>query len=602
MKQLNLAIFTGLITGILIGLIDSISRLVAVKFEWFEFYQTLVLSTVVMLIIFIILSILIGIASKKFRVTKKGSSLFYFASAIAFLIIFYAGTVTHFFFTKISSPSLRNIGIIALILFVAALIFVSILTIFKKCVLRFFFRCKKRNIPQLIYNIIFAITVFVVVSFALDLYFINSEPGFSPTGLDAPNVILISLDTVRADHLTMYNYSRDTTPNLARFAEKSIVFDNAISASSWTLPGHASFLTGKYPFNHNANNLHHKIGEEQTTLAEVLRNKGYNTAGFQAGHFTKAKFGFGQGFNLYKDRTDFYDYITSFSKLDIITAISLVIPNIHELLGSDGELTAEEMNNMIIPWLNKNKDDPFFLFAVYFDAHDPYTLGDYSRFSNGRQIDVDDTNKLISLPRNSEIGNQALADLIVLYDTELFYLDQQLGVLFDELERLNLMDNSIIIITSDHGEEFYEHGGFGHLQTLYEEVIHVPLIIYYPDVVPRQIKKRVENMNIFPTVLDMVAEVPENLDSISLLPLMEKNLFERDYSYAELFGRKKYDELNQKAVTIKNWKLITIEPENDEIPSSVFNLATDPKEKRNLYDSALIKEDLQKKINHLLPK
>ena len=260
-----------------------------------------------------------------------------------------------------------------------------------------------------------------------------------------------------------------------------MVFENAISPSSWTLPAHSSLFTGKYIFKHNASKRHQKLDKFQITLAEILKNRGYNTAGFIGGPYCKAKYGIEQGFITYKDRLDFFEHIFTFDRFSIRNLFIFLFPSLHDFIfRTDGERTAKEINRDVVKWLKRNKKSNFFVFINYFDAHTPYIRKEFLYlFTN----DTREYNKVKRSLNTKRYGNVSKEDVEYMkdhYDAEIFYLDFYLGKLLNELQRLNLINNTIIIITADHGEEFYEHGGFEHFETLYEEVIHVCLLYTSP--------------------------------------------------------------------------------------------------------------------------
>lgn len=312
-----------------------------------------------------------------------------------------------------------------------------------------------------------------------------------------PNIILMALDTVRADHLSAYDYHRPTTPNLAALAQDAEVYDLAISTSSWTLPAHASMLTGELPSTHGAHFIEaatsreieealkndgaalvdvvaYRLAEERVTLAEILGAHGYSTAAVvsNAGPLQRA-FQLCQGFDYYDDRTAY--------------ALRSVDPRLKTPAGTlfriarewwapvttEAARTAPEINRDIIAWLDRNPPQPFFLFLNYNDAHTPYTP----------RVGPD----LGPLDPPTGLGNEWRSpvypdyrDKLETYDSELVYLDHHIGKLFDELKRRNLYDNTLIIVTADHGEAFGEHDCFEHGKSLYQPEVWVPLIIRYP--------------------------------------------------------------------------------------------------------------------------
>jgi len=587
--NIKIVAFTGLILGLIFGTIDVIARTIDFSFEWFELYQTFLVDLIVLIITFTILGVIIQIIKKalKLDIKKENISIFYISTAIAAFLLFYSEIVIIklILYPRVPFDILRtdkNFYFISLIIVLIVGMTYIILLIKGKRIFKRIFLIDKEKVKRLIKNYVFIVIVFLISSLLLDLYILNHTPNItSSANLEGyPNILFIVMDTVRADHLSIYNYSIDTTPNLRKLAESSVVFENAISPSSWTLPSHSSMFTGRDSSKHNANKLNQLLSKKEVTIAEILNEKGYNTAGFVGGLYIKSKYGFGQGFKTYDDRLDFFSYLHTFNKLSmryIISAISLKFET--SIFNRDDERTAEETNKKIFKWLDKNKEQPFFMFVNYFDAHHPYNIGQ-------------DLKKEIYY----NIKNINSNEEIIKYDTEIFYLDRQIEELLKKLEELEIKNNTIIIITADHGEEFGEHGGVYHGRTLYEEVIHVPLIVYYPkDFNPKMIEKKVGTIDIFPTILDILKmKIPENIDSVSLLPLIKnEGKYNREYVLSEL-EVDKYESIyeiiiNQKAISYEYWKLIEINPEKGRYVSGLFNLKSDPQEKENLYNTNLKK-------------
>ena len=317
---------------------------------------------------------------------------------------------------------------------------------------------------------------------------------------NSPNVLLIVLDTVRSDHLSAYGYNRPTTPALDRLASHGIRFDHARATIPWTLPSHASMFTGHWP---------HEIGEQWMTpirsnfptLAEYLGNHGYATAGFVGNvGYCSQETGLARGFTHYEDYVleKLAPLRTSGLIDNLVGAVTQLIPTL--------ELSAlRPLNQFLVHWfeINKRKDAksiklaflswltarqepgrPFFAFLNFFDAHDPYVLpeGEPRRFVRG-PVTMEQAIVVYELwPLFAKQNlNQASLDLARdSYDDCLGYLDLQLGRLLDALDGRGLLRNTLVIVTSDHGEGFGEHGLFGHGVSLYQTEIRVPLLIRPP--------------------------------------------------------------------------------------------------------------------------
>ena len=602
-NNIKLAVFAGLITGLIVGTIDIIVRIIKLSFEWFELYQTLLINLIAFTIIFGIIGIFIQLIKKilKFKVNKEKLSIFYISTSIATLLLFYTEIITikiilfpytQFYILK-TNKTFYFISIIIII--IVLIIYINFWIKGKKIFNKIFF--DKEKIKKLIKDYLFIIIIFIILSFLLDLFLLNYTPKInSDINLEGyPNVLLIVIDTVRADHLPVYNYPINTAPNIKKLAENSVVFENAISPSSWTLPSHSSIFTGKYSSNNGVTKSHQLLDKKEITLAEILEEKGYNTAGFVGATYTKAIYGLGQGFATYDDRIDFFTYANSFNKLSIryiISAVSLKFERY--IFQYDTDRDSKEINKKVFKWLDKNKNQPFFMFINYFDAHSPYNLGQEFR----EQISNEIKQKNVKGYNNESLY----------YDAEIIYLDRHIGELLKKLEDLKIKNNTIIIITADHGEEFGEHEGYYHGYTLYEEVIHVPFIIYYPkEFNSQKIEKRVSIIDIFSTVLDLLKiKNVKNIDSTSLLPLIKnESSYNEKYVISELIQRSNiyHDETNQRAILFEDWKLIEVNPERGRYISGLFNLKSDPYEKENLYNINLKKRKfLEEPLNKITSK
>ncbi|RUL82548.1 sulfatase [Tautonia sociabilis] len=444
-------------------------------------------------------------------------------------------------------------------------------------------------------------------SLAYDLYLLRALPERFPPrdpGHDnvmgerreRPNLILITLDTVRAGNVGFHGYGKPTTPHLNGLAEQAVVFERAGSVASWTLPAHASLLTGKYSFHHGAHEMHQQLSPEHETLAEILLAAGYRTAGFVGGPYCKAKYGLDQGFSVYHDRLDFFEYRHTYDPLSIKRGIDWFSKDLSRLLlRSDGERTAPEINADVLRWAGRWNGEAFFLFINYFDAHDPYNQGmEHRHLFTSETRDDKAINQMVRSHYFDPIGrfrvrrvDPGLREyLVAMYDAEIRFLDDQLAKLLDQLSRRGFLDNTVLVVASDHGEEFFEHGGVMHKQTLYEEVLHVPLIVRFPKALrPSRVGARVSLADVFPTVLELLGlPLPRDIDGKSLLSLMTGDGAGplHDFIVSQRYGREEHGESHMQALTGQNWKYIHVEPEQERIPSALFNLRADPLERKNL--------------------
>lgn len=325
---------------------------------------------------------------------------------------------------------------------------------------------------------------------------IRSKAAVKP---DRPNVILVSVDTLRPDHLGAYGYPRDTSPNIDRVAKEGVVFGNAYSTAPWTLPSHMSMLTSQYPMRHGVFEVFDAYGPadqldvETATLGSVLQDAGYYTFALTDGAnlFVAAEYGFCQGFR-WMDEEAGGGYLNR-------------------------RKSARTVRQMI-KWLGKRGEAPFFAFIHSYQVHSPYHAPDpfwkkyvdpnYAGALGEEYQGVEDFPKLMK--KGGRFGEYMEAadiqHLVNLYDGEVAYFDDNFGKLVAELRRLELLDDTLIIVTADHGEEFGERGIGGlHGHTLYNEQLRVPLIMRWPAKIPAGtvVNDNVSIVDIMPTVLAM---------------------------------------------------------------------------------------------------
>lgn len=423
-----------------------------------------------------------------------------------------------------------------------------------------------------------------------------------PVAGESQNVIFIHIDTIRADHLSLYGYSRDTTPNLDKLAQESLVFEQAIAQASWTLPSYASILTSQYPSAHGlvereecfsslnspAGVIEQKgcLSPSKLTLAEVLSERGYKTAAFVGDGDLKSKFGFSQGFNTYIDNA------RSPEKSFFSTTVPL----------------AEE-------WLKQNKKNKLFLYLQGYDVHTPYhkpepydhmfdetysgVLADHTKFvlddhgkpgnilHNIKKLDnkpylvQDDGTKILLTQRDID-------HIIAHYDGGIRYTDNLIQGFFDRLKQLGLYDNSIVVVFGDHGEsigddltrkaEQLDVRMVGHVK-VYDELVRVPLLMKAPGLKPGRISSQVQLIDLFPTILDFLnipqsKDVKNQLQGKSLVSVIEGKESEQ-FAYGE-----SHKNAGLSFVRTLKWKLI-YQKENG---FQLYDLENDPRETRDVFE------------------
>ncbi len=349
----------------------------------------------------------------------------------------------------------------------------------------------------------------------------NGRNSLAEARAGIPNVLLIILDTVRAANLSTYGYERETTPNLSRLAQSGVRFAHALSTAPWTLPAHGSLFTGRYAHELEAD-WRVPLGDRFPTLAEELTRAGFVTCAVSANpDYATAEVGLGRGFLRFEDHT------LSVGELLRSTPLTLPITRnrvVRRMIGEDmmGRRRAPSINRGAERCIEDAEGRPFFVFLNYYEAHRPYLPPEpyRSRFvTDGEGLDPRPV-------RIAEPGDDTLASktawAVNAYDGALAYLDAELGILLDSLEARGTLDNTVVIITSDHGEEFGEHRVFDHGHTLYRQALEVPLIVLLPGRDPANVvvEQPVTLRSIPATILDLLqlgAESP--IPGRSLAPL-----------------------------------------------------------------------------------
>lgn len=305
--------------------------------------------------------------------------------------------------------------------------------------------------------------------------------GARAASANIPNVLLVVLDTVRSASLSLYGYQRPTTPNLQRIAKAGVCFERAFSTAPWTLPSHASMFTGRYAHELSAN-WQAPLDATYPTLAEILSDRGYATAGFVANNlFCSRASGLDRGFAHYEDFTLSPGQIIYSSSLGRMIAGQEVVIRTVGYYDDLGRKSASELSNNFLSWLSRRgRHQPFFAFLNYYDAHSPYLPP--APFDRLFQPQRPRSDPRMHIPR--EWSAQEIEAQQDAYEGSIAYLDHHLGTLFGELEAQGLLDNTLVIITSDHGEEFGEHGVMIHGHSTYLRSIHVPLIISFHSRIP----------------------------------------------------------------------------------------------------------------------
>jgi arylsulfatase A-like enzyme len=393
------------------------------------------------------------------------------------------------------------------------------------------------------------------------------------------NIILISIDTLRADHLGCYGYQKETSPQIDLLASDSVTILNTYASSPWTLPSHVSLLTSLHGAHHQVYYDDESMDPSLVTLADMLRQNNFYCAAFTGGGFVSSVYGFSKGFDSYSDDAG----------------------------GVFRQNSAEHLFRLVSEWLKSHKEKSFFLFLHTYQPHNPYACPyPYKSMfleENARWRHLDLLSYLGGMPGIfKELSEEDRQNVMGLYDGEIRYTDEKLmGPLIAILKDLGLYDRTMIIFTSDHGEEFFEHHGWGHGHSLYDESLKVPLIIKFPEsqFKGQRIHDIISLVDVFPTVLDKIGIDYSGLDidGQSLFPLItgrEKGdrMFLADVASNVLAsripqriamnrGREKL--ILNKKYSPEDLKYF-IYPPPILSPVELYNLALDPGEQQNIAD------------------
>jgi arylsulfatase A-like enzyme len=380
-----------------------------------------------------------------------------------------------------------------------------------------------------------------------------SETDFEPMPDEPHPIIIIDIDTLRADHLGCYGYERDTSPKIDALCEESAVFEWAFGAAPNTLPSQATLLTSLHPGRHGMFEPTDRLPEEATTLAEVMAEAGFTTAAFADGGPLSSMFGFDQGFQLFDSKR--------------------------------GGL--ERSGPKIFEWVREHAEENFLLFIHTYDVHSPYAPPEPYR-----SMFIDDlesptpgfepTTARLTEVRDSiftddprPLSPSDLAYSVALYDGGIRYVDTWIGQFLEVIGELGLLDRATLVIVSDHGDEFQEHGSVGHAK-LYSTVTHIPLIIRPPGGIKAQrVPEIVAGVDFMPTLLDLLGIAPPaEAQGRSLVPILEGKNAGLSIAFGEsnYFGRRRF-------VAFEDFRLLYSEQHGER---ELYRFKEDPHEVQDL--------------------
>jgi len=366
------------------------------------------------------------------------------------------------------------------------------------------------------------------------------------------NLLIVTIDTCRADRIGAYGHPAARTPSLDRLARRGILFENCYTSVPLTLPSHCSLFTGRFPVGHQVrNNGRYFLNPSQITLAEKMKDQGYMTSAVVAAFVLLAKFGLDQGFDSYDDTLDTHRAYNNFNS----------------------EMTAGEVYEKFSRWFDKNGQQKFFCWLHFYDPHAPYAPPrEYAD----------------KFPNNAE----------GLYDGEIAYVDATIGRILEDMEDNGALGKTMIVVCGDHGEAFGEHGEFEHGVFCYEEALRVPLIFYNERLFPkaRSLRRRVNLVDVMPTLCDLYAvEIPDSVQGRSLVRSLrgDEEKTERTFYVESLYGKEEMNWSPLTGVVAGPYKYLSLpQPE-------LYDLERDRGEKNNLF---LDKNDVARELDGVLKK
>ncbi len=383
------------------------------------------------------------------------------------------------------------------------------------------------------------------------------------------NVLLITIDALRTDHLSCHGYSRMTTPEIDRAASEGVDFLNCYVQAPHTHASVASILTGLYPFRHESVIGSRKLSHIHETIAECLQKHEYTTGAFVFNYWLSREMGFAQGFQD-------YNYLNR-------------------------DLSDQTVENSIKEWISGQRGTPFFLWLHYLEPHAGYIARDpyFDLFMPGYRGPRDEfTNDSLNQHRLAKhrLKKKRLQYIIGCYDSEIRCADASIGRILDHLHSEGLTSNTLVIITADHGEEFQDHGSLGHDHTLYNELLHVPLVMKAPDVlVPGRSTVSVQSIDLYASIMDLLGiPVPHTVQGHAIFTEDSTERFDEPYAYAQRYF------INPDAHLVSfqtySWKLLLQinqidrsdfnhwSPDAKRDTIFLYNLAVDPREQNNVAD------------------
>ncbi len=422
------------------------------------------------------------------------------------------------------------------------------------------------------------------------------------SGKRPPNFLIVLIDTLRADRLGAYGYKRNTSPVIDQLSAKGVRFDAAYSHAPWTRPSVASLMTSLYPKSHDI------IGDEDAlpsglpTLAQVLKSRGYSTAAFSANPQVMPVYGFGRGFDVFGNSHASMLRRTSIGRVEHLMMYGIknfVLPSLK--IKKEGNSPGDEhdslrnsqaggLNKLAFDWINSYQNEqPFMLYMQYLDPHSPYSPPvDYLNADAQEPVVLPIEFVQKNAPPwpfmdSKKATPEVLRGLNRLYDAEIAYVDHELGVLLDRLQARGMMEDTIVVVTSDHGEEFYDHNQWLHGQSLFDELVRVPLVFSGSGIQAGVIKEPVGLVDVLPTVATLAGV--ETLNFPIHGQNLSKTLFHGEPAKPRLVYSERNGAWSINAIRRGHEKLIRITDPKGNSHWRKYNLDQDPMEKNNLFSA-----------------
>jgi arylsulfatase A-like enzyme len=543
------------------------------------------------------------------------SDLFFISILVAFSIFMYVGVYINIKYLA------DNFNITSLIIDFAIFIFSLVIAFFIYRSMNRYNHVISKPLWRLIIG--FGMPLIVVfsslaIAYKMDYQTFNDPNNQSVTTVNknSPNILFIVLDTLRADHLSSYGYKRSTTKNLDSLAREGIIFENAIAPSSHTKLSTASFLTGLYPNHHKVLKINDGLSSSLDLIPETLKRNGYQTALISANEFVSPFFGFDQGLDFFytitvaPQQNFFAGHIVTFmarsgsplknwpvlaSPFRIMDTILIRIKkHFYSNVGGQYGYTAEGLNKALISFLSKNSDRPYFAYVQYMEPHIPYiSPPEYSSLYDpdraGTPISTypeEYRGKILPFDAGPKLPPEKLYNMIAQYDAAIHYWDDHFAILIKELLSTGRLNNTMVIIVADHGEEFYDHKGWGHGHSLFQELIHVPLIVWWPGKIEggQRVSMTAPLVNIAATMYDLAAvSNPPQTEGQSFFKFIpEENKFIINSALGEpSFSEFDWGSRSGVSVISGQYKYIRAN-KGLETKELLFDLTNDPEEKVDL--------------------